>query len=349
MKHKTRKKKKGLNPNLARAIAAKARAALDARTLLASSSAGRRGSPELAFLAAYAAALGDGGAAVPSDLRAISEACVALRARRLPTYFAVPIAWAKLGPAVADMLASLSGEQRPSWRNKGANQAWITSAAIDASLRHRARMDVGDADIKVWTSHYAQQGRGMLGPTAPGERDGPKRKRYFNVIKALVRDRALHALLTDLADGVASRKALREIVRRVVALMPPTCEYIAPWLARAVIYGLGSSADFQAELILDRLVDRGDFLAEDETALFRAVPAARVFKLFHKSSKLLASVHLCHAETVAGYFPSLPKATAFLKRHRAAVATQLEAHRSETGVELPPWKVVKALLAEKAA
>jgi hypothetical protein len=51
-------------------------------------------------------------------------------------------------------------------------------------------------------------------------------------------------------------------------------------------------AAFQAELILDRLGDRSDFLAEDVTALFRAVPAARIFKLFHKSSKLLASVHL---------------------------------------------------------
>lgn len=42
----------------------------------------------------------------------------------------------------------------------------------------------------VWTRHYAQQGRGMLGPTAPGEWDAdektcPNRGRYLNAVAAL--------------------------------------------------------------------------------------------------------------------------------------------------------------------
>ena len=51
--------------------------------------------------------------------------------------------------------------------------------------------------------------------------------------------------------------------------MPETCAYIAPWLARATIYGLASStpAD-QRELIVSRLSERNDFLAEDDYGLF---------------------------------------------------------------------------------
>ena len=79
--------------------------------------------------------------------------------------------------------------------------------------------------------------------------------------------------------------------------------------------------------------------------MFRAVPAGHIFKLFHKSKKLLVPVHLCHAETIVGFFPSLSAATAFLRCHRAEIAARLEDHRSATGIELPPWKVVEGLLA----